>query len=45
MTKILLKILGAGPQRDLLTDASLLMTRLVFGLGTGAQVLRMTERN
>lgn len=32
MTKIIRKILCAGPQRDLLTDASLLMTRLVFGL-------------
>ena len=29
---ILRKIIGAGPQRDLLTDASLLLMRLVFGL-------------
>ena len=29
---ILRKVLCAGPNRDLLTDASLLLTRLVFGL-------------
>ena len=32
MIKIVRKILCAGPERDLLTDASLLLTRLVFGL-------------
>ena len=30
--KMLRKILCAGPQRDILTDASLLIMRLVFGL-------------
>ena len=32
MMKMIRKILCAGPERDVLTDASLLVTRLMFGL-------------
>ena len=32
MTKIMRQVLSAGPERDLSTDASLLVTRLMFGL-------------